>query len=170
MQRGFTLSEILVGFAITGVLAVVATPALMHGTHKMQTHTRTQMVVGMLEQARRAALTGQAPVVVCSGSSSGCLSDWTASQLAVFADTNRSEDLDNSDRLMQVFPVKDTRLVWRGFRKGVFIGFDAQRGTARNSGSLYLCPLNGGEAQRILLHNSGRVRHEPCHQCQACVL
>jgi prepilin-type N-terminal cleavage/methylation domain-containing protein len=145
-NRGFTITEIMVGLVIVGIIMAAALPNLARSNRNHRLVSAAAEVEGALTRARSAAVTTRDPVRVTV--------DAALNQLVLEQDTTDDGDF---DRMMWAVNVDDDIDISNvTFNGGNTVIFDA-RGAPDNPGLLLLA--NGGESgQRILVSaGSGAV-------------
>jgi len=103
-KLGFTAIELMVTLTITMILIGVAVPTFMRVTAQNQLATSANAFTRALAFARQSAISTNAPVTLCAGSTSGCFShnnwNWAKGWLA-FIDRNHDGALDAGERILQ---------------------------------------------------------------------
>ena len=154
--------------AIVAVLGSIALPAMRNGMEQAGLGHETERLAELLRGARALAVGQPHSVVLCPGDALGCSVDWDTDQLLLFSDLDGDGEYGPGDLARRFVPGSSTRLRWVSFRRNNRISFASGSGTTANNGSLYLCPQQGGDAARIVLSRSGRVRVESCEDCGRC--
>jgi type IV fimbrial biogenesis protein FimT len=102
---GFTMMELLMVIAISGILAAIGIPSFQYVTASNRIATELNTLVGDLQFARSEAVKSGLPVTVCAstdGASCANSDTWDTGWI-VFADLNGDKTFDNaSDSLLRV--------------------------------------------------------------------
>lgn len=162
-QKGLTLLELLITLAISAIILGWSLPHYGKLVSGQRLKANTSAALSFLNSARFQALTKRRYVTVCPWSNNQCSTDWQQPWVAFF-DDNRDEMIDS----------EDDEIVFAGWQPAtlsVEINWTNRRylqykptGTANGLGlSIYFCEQ--GEANRLLMHASGRWRVEQQSSC-----
>lgn len=161
-HRGYTLWELLITLAIAGILGGLALPSLQEALQRGQTRAVLQDWFHAIQYARTAALSHANQHITLCGSPDGkrCDRDWSQGWI-LFDDRNRNRQWDADETLHRSNdqPLKRHRLQWAASGNRPYLRF-APDGSAREFGSLTLCPLDGNNrhARIIIINMPGRPR------------
>lgn len=160
-EGGFTLVEMMVVLAVIGILATVVIPSFQTFYYNGVGTTQVNEFVTSLNYARSEAITRGTQAIMCKsndGASCDNALNWHEGWL-IFADTNNSSTLDNTDVILRVHgPLTDSNSTLYG--NGTVtntVTFNAS-GTSQN-GSFLLCDDRGlGEHAKAIVLSFGRIR------------
>jgi type IV fimbrial biogenesis protein FimT/type IV fimbrial biogenesis protein FimU len=99
-NRGFTVTELLVGIAITGILATLAVPKLSEFTVGLRVDSEISELNRLLLTARNSAINSGSRVIICPLSPK-CSANWQQ-EISVFIDNNNDGDYDANDTIVKV--------------------------------------------------------------------
>lgn len=162
-QRAFTLSEMLITLAITGILIGMTFPGMESLHSRQQSKASSQLLFSALVLARNTAISHGHLVTVCrSADGLVCGGNWSQGVI-VFTDTNGNRKIDNSDSLVSRVSTSGFRgrIYWRSFGNRQYVQFLPTGATRGQNGNFTLCPDSGfGEAaQQIVISRTGRIRY-----------
>ena len=177
-QRGWSLSECLVGLSVSTLLVTQAVPGYQWMLARNRLAVTTNQLVLALHEARQLAISSNVAVSFCAGNADeGCSGDWSAQQWIVFVDRNRNGQLDDGEVLKHaetMEPTASIRIVGNGpFRKAIVYRPDGLARTATGAfaaGRLRVCALRDfdGNTNDLVLIGSGRVEPENKHYTAPC--
>lgn len=158
-QRGFTLFELLAALAITAILFALAVPSLGKAVSAHRTRTDAMLLYGLVRLARQQAVMGGNRTVLCVLDGNGhCGRDWDGA-ITLFADRNRNNRLDDSERTIRTWSgtERDSDIRWHGFGIG-YLRYRAT-GTAVENGTFDICPADGDRrlARQVVINRVGRA-------------
>ena len=156
-QVGLTLFELALTLALVAVMAGIATPSLGRWRAEAVLQRAAYALLGALHEARSAAITRGAPVVLCqTAAAAQCLAGAApASGWAVFVDRpgSTSGRLDAGHELLHVAALPpELRLL--GSRRALTYWPVARAGT---TATLVLCHARGS-ALAVIVSQTGRPR------------
>lgn len=101
-NRGFTITELLIGLAIIGVITMVALPSLSDFIVKMRVDNQISEVQRLILTTRNTAINmGQRATLCPLGEDNSCTNNWR-NALSVFIDLNQNNTFDGNDTLIKV--------------------------------------------------------------------
>lgn len=163
-SRGFSLTELMVGLAITGVL-LFSTPSFVGmSKNNAQTASANNLLFAM-NYARDESITRNASISVCqSADGASCTDSGWGDGWIVFVDGGVAGTVDGADAVVQVFQqvAEESSLESGDFPD--FISY-LPDGTSNASGGFQLCDDRGAaHALAICVNPTGRVsvNHEDC--------
>ena len=99
-QRGFTISELMIGIAIVGILTTIALPQINNFTVGLRVDSEISELNRLLLTARNGAINSGNNVIVCPLSPK-CSANWH-NEVSVFIDNNNDGDYDVNDTIIRV--------------------------------------------------------------------
>lgn len=168
---GFTLVELMITLAITGILAGVSIPSMQAFIEHQRTSSAISTLNSHIALARISAVTHNQRTVLCpttNGQTCAGGTDWSLGWM-VFADKNNNRKLDAEDEVLQT----DLAPSNRHLRIVSSIGRQQLRylPDGRSAGSnltLSVCNAKGEVLGRVIVNNVGRPRSERPKQPTAC--
>jgi type IV fimbrial biogenesis protein FimT/type IV fimbrial biogenesis protein FimU len=101
-NQGFTLTEVLIGIAIIGIISAVAMPSLNSFLIQMRVDSQISEIQRMVLTARNTAINlGQRTTLCPLAEDNTCTNNWQNS-LSVFIDLNGNDTLNDDDILIKV--------------------------------------------------------------------
>lgn len=160
VQRGFTLTELLVTLAIAGVLAMLGASTmagLLAHTHTASTEAE---VAGTLRHARTVAIMRNARVLVCpshDGRRCSAGDDWQNGWL-IAQDSDHDGQPDSPAALIHAQAAMPTGIrVITSVGRGR-IAFQPSGSAGGSNVSFTVCHAKMREGKQVIMANSGRVR------------
>ena len=163
-QEGFTLIEMMIAIALTGLLLSMAVPALdQFTTNARQTGAINDFVASM-HMARSTAVTTNARVTVCASSNgvAGEAVPWDEGWI-VFSDQNSNQTIDGNDTIVTSSSGIDGLAIQSG-EFGLALqyrpnGRVTNAGANGTSGQFTVCDDRGPDHAKVLIVDlSGRPR------------
>jgi type IV fimbrial biogenesis protein FimT len=164
-SRGFSLTELAITLAITGIAAALALPSFTQLRRQSESRSASHLLSVSLATARLAAVSLNQPVAVCAATDNGaCRSDgiWDEGWLVYRDDARKGQPATPAAVLQHVGPGQ--------LGPGLRVRSSVHRSQARflpdgrSSGSnlsILVCPSDTRiQALRVIVSNSGRVRSE----------
>ncbi|MBC5768248.1 GspH/FimT family pseudopilin [Ramlibacter albus] len=168
LQRGFTLTELLVVLAVLAILACLGAPALGQAGERMELATASNDLLANLRLARNESIKRRGRVALCkSADGSRCTSTggWEQGWI-VFHDTDNDGVRDEAEPI--VHRVGALPVGWRlagNANVARYISYDPSGTTkllsgAFQVGTLTVCHASAGptEARQVILSIAGRPR------------
>ena len=163
-ERAFTIIELMIAVALTGILLSMAVPALSSFTQNSRQTGAINDLVSTIHLARSTAITTNSRVTVCTSSSGNdCeLVAWDQGWIA-FSDANS----DQSVNLGETIHSAGAGVEELGIQSGDFAQFLMYRPNGRamnasvntNSGEFTICDQRGDDYAKVLIIDlSGRPR------------
>ena len=163
-QRGFTLIEMMVAVALTGLLLSMAVPALQQFTSNARQTSTINDFVSSMHIARSTAVTTNFRTTICASSNGVSCEAVTWDQgWIVFSDRDSDQTVDNDETIVASSDGADGLDI----RSGEFGQFLMYRPNGRvmtasaagNSGQFTVCDSRGSEHAKVLIVDlSGRPR------------
>lgn len=165
--RGFTLIELMMVMAISGIVLALGTPSFISTIQENRLRSQTFEMANLLAYARsEAAKRPNTTVTICPAatltSTSGCsnVNTWENGWI-VLSDVNGNRSFDAAtDTVLKVSPTLSNNNTLRtvGFASLNYIQFDNQ-GMPANSGTFVVCDTRGAtSAKALVISISGQVR------------
>ncbi len=162
-RPGFSLTELLTAFAVTGILLSLAVPSFYQHLQTNRIRTNINQIVTALHLARTEAIRRNGTVMVCeSHDLDSCTgsADWSRGWI-VFADVNRNDRRDVDERVLHVHsPASPAiRIDFNGAgRNGDRWLHYRPTGSSKN-GTFTVCDRRGkASARAVILYRTGRPR------------
>lgn len=157
---GFTLTELLIALAITGILAMIGAPAMGSLLARTRTASAEAAIAGTLRHARSAAVLRNARVLVCpsrDGRQCSAGDDWQHGWI-VAKDVDHDGEPDTGVPVITVQPAMPagTRVI-TSIGRG-HIAFQPSGSAGGSNVRFTICHANAHEGKQVILANSGRVR------------
>ena len=165
-QKGMTLLELLVATTVLAILLSVTVPALGDWTKKIRMDTAVYTLQRSIQFARSEAVSRNEIVSICpSLDAETCTQaeNWGIGWI-IYADQSGSRDREQNDPILRVQEqLSGTKI---NYNRGKRISVNGM-GRISQNGSVWVCSeQNQGEATRLIMIHSGRVRTETAHkQC-----
>lgn len=160
-NNGFTLLNILFALVIVGILVTLVVPSFAAVLQSTTRQTIINQTLGLLNFTRDQAVSYGSSVVICPSSSHICVSDWNQ-PLMVFVDTNKNNERDEEELILQVssFIDDEENLNWRSFGGKSYISFNEYGTTGFQSGRILYCDDKTSPHVRaqIIVYRTGRSR------------
>ena len=163
-QRGFTLIEMMVAVALTGLLLSMAVPALQQFTSNARQTSTINDFVSSMHIARSTAVTTNFRTTICASSNGVSCEAVTWDQgWIVFSDRDSDQTVDSDETIVASSDGADGLDI----RSGEFGQFLMYRPNGRvmtasaagNSGQFTVCDSRGSEHAKVLIVDlSGRPR------------
>ena len=161
-RNGFSLLELVITMTVFVILTLIAVPTFDEWQARQTMNAAVRSLQQDLLTARSQAITLGANIVACPGTpGSGCTgeSDWSDGWL-VFHDVDGNRAFDAGEALLRTTTAFDRIKVMSSASRTSLRFYP--NGTAPGSnGSIWFCGARGPQyAQRLVLSNVGRIRHE----------
>jgi len=159
---GFTLINLLITLAISGILATAGIPSLQTLLHNHQANNAYQQLFTLIQFTRIQSVNYSGQVLLCPTiNQTDCINDWNQ-ELMVFVDTNNDETKNNDELLLQVRQglSEDEQINWRASGSRRYLRFKADGSTRNQNGRLTYClrKAEGIYARQIIMYRTGRAR------------
>ena len=160
-NRGFTLIELMVTVAITGILAGVAAPSMGGFIEHQRANAATSSLMSHMALARMSAISRNHRAVLCpsrDGLTCEAGTDWSGGWM-LFVDEDGNRRPDSSDEILRV----DLEPTSRHLRVVSTVGRQQLRylPDGRSAGSnltLSICNRKGELLGAVIINNAGRAR------------
>lgn len=164
-STGFTLVELLVALAITGVLLGLGAPAMGAWLAEQELQQRADALLHALDRARSEAVKRGSRVHVCPDASGACPGSaaaweggWTVAATPPAGSTGTAVAIAHERAATAGITVRGNRPV-ADYVSYTSLGYARRIDGALQMGSFTVCRA-GHKARRIVLANSGRARLE----------
>lgn len=159
--EGFTLLELLIVVAISGILLGVGLPAMGALIERNQFKAEVSAVHRAVALSRSMAVYRGEAVSLCPLDNLGNCSDQWSNSLSIFADTDRSGSLDENEVIIKVLPALsgDSSNLMRDFNRSSAVMFYPSGSAFGRNGTMKIClrsTLN--LSATIIISGSGRIR------------
>ena len=165
LSTGFTLVELLVALAITGILLGMGAPAVGAWLAEQQLQERADALLHALDRARSEAVKRGSRVHVCPDASGACPGSaaaweggWTIAGTPVGGGPGTAVAIGHEHAAAPGITVRGNRPV-ADYVSYTSLGYARRIDGALQMGSFTVC-RTGHRARRIVLANSGRARLE----------
>ena len=162
MDRGYTLIELLIVFAVVSILALNIFPSISELLAQERSTIVTNNLAGALAFARAEAIIKQKAILTCqsdNGSECNRSENWHNGWI-IFIDKNQNKQRDAEETLLRVFAAADngTQAVFNGaFGINHYLRYEPS-GHAFPNGSFHICNPNIGTGKALIMYRSGRLR------------
>lgn len=158
--RGFTLTELMIVLAISGILAMIGTPAMAGLLARVSERNAESAIANVLRQARTAAVMHNIRTLVCpSRDGRQCRSgdDWQHGWIVV-ADADHDGQADPGTQVLAVANAMPpgTRVVTSRGRG--HITFQPTGSAGGSNVRFTICHARRRNGKSVVVSNSGRVR------------
>ena len=160
-DKGFTLLELLVVVAISGILLGVGLPAMGALIERNQFKAEVSSLHRAVAPSRSMAVYRGEAVSLCPLDNLGNCSDQWSNSLSIFADTDRSGSLDENEVLISVLPALsgDSSNLIRDFNRSSAIMFYPTGSAFGRNGTMTICLRSTPKlSATIIISGSGRIR------------
>lgn len=163
-QHGLTLTELLIGLALIGVLAGLAIPAFQGVIERTKARTVADRLQSELAFARSEAVFRRRQVVVCrTRDFTNCL-DWGAwsAGTMTFEDRNYDRELSPGEPVLRIQKESDfSGLHVVGSANRPVIGFRPDGRSAGSNTTLRICAKSLQTLRLLVINTGGRARNAP---------
>jgi len=160
-DKGFTLLELLVVVAISGILLGVGLPAMGALIERNQFKAEVSALHRAVALSRSMAVYRGETVSLCPLDNRGnCTDKWNDS-LSVFADTDRNGVLDDNETLISVLPAlsENSLRLTRDFNRSSAVMFYPTGSAFGRNGTMTICLRSTPKlSATISISGSGRIR------------
>lgn len=168
-QRGFTLTELMVGVSVMSILTVVGVPSMKDTIDNNQIATQSASLYKFMRFARSEAIKRRTSVVICKssdGASCADSGDWNQGWL-VFEDPNGNALVDQTEEILRSNRDMASMSVSAKASEAIddyvaFLSTGSARATdgSAQSGLLVMCDDRGFDdyAKALRLAQSGQIR------------
>jgi len=159
--NGFTLLELLVVVAISGILLGVGVPAMGALIERNQFKAEVSAVHRAVELSRSMAVYRGEAISLCPLDNLGNCSDQWSNSLSIFADTDRSGSLDENEVIIKVLPALsgDSSNLMRDFNRSSAVMFYPSGSAFGRNGTMKICLRSTPNlSATIIISGSGRIR------------
>lgn len=162
-QKGFSLIELGIVFAVVITLAGLTQPKLTKLYAKHQIQTQANELLFFLQSAKMQSMQQHRYVTVCpTDSKISCDKDWSKPLIA-FVDDNRNSQIDGSDEIILTQEATPKLVVNRRV-----LYFTPVFSAANTTATLKLCGEQMSLRRAIIISNMGRVRLEQAFNKISC--
>ena len=154
-KNGFTVTELLVGIAIAGILTIIAVPKLNDFVIRMRVDNEISELNRLLLTARNSAINSGVNTIICPLSPK-CSNNWH-NEISVFIDNNSDGDYDANDTIVKVKAAIQTNdKLQYGQNSLIYTPSGSLSSSPANSPFSY-CPADDiDKARGIIVSASGR--------------
>ncbi len=154
-QLGFTITELLVGIAIAGILTTIAIPKLNDFIISLRVDSEISELNRLLLAARNSAINSGNNTIICPLSPK-CSNNWHK-EISVFIDNNNDGDYDENDTIVKVkAAIQTSDKLQYGQNSLTYTPLGNLSSSPANSPFSY-CPANEIDKSRgIIVSASGR--------------
>jgi|TARA_Y100000310_G_scaffold268350_2_gene280907 type IV fimbrial biogenesis protein FimT len=161
-EVGFTMIELLVTIAITGIILGFAFPSLVHIMERNHTAVSVNWLIGSIFYTRHAAIVKRTTVTLCpSLDGSMCGGKWHDGTIA-FTDRNADARINGKDELLHRFasPTNGSTIKWRAFRNKQYLQMTQFGFTNYQNGNFVYCSEGRDPrySRQIIINVQGRPR------------
>ncbi|SIS41512.1 type IV fimbrial biogenesis protein FimT [Thalassolituus maritimus] len=159
--KGFTLLELLVVVAISGILLGVGLPAMGALIERNQFEAEVSALHRAVALSRSMAVYRGEAVSLCPLDNLGNCSDQWSNSLSIFADTDRSGSLDENEVIIKVLPALsgDSSNLIRDFNRSSAVMFYPSGSAFGRNGTMKVCLRSTPNlSATIIISGSGRIR------------
>ena len=159
--KGFTITELLIGIAIVGILTAIASPSLSSFMVQSRVDNEVSEMHRLLLSARNSAINSGKSVTICPLSGTSCTKNWQ-NELSVFINSdntlanNKSYDAANEEliKIKGGIANNDTLI----FSQDIIIFSPTGRLISGGNGRFSYCPKDHSELSRgVEISLSGRI-------------
>jgi len=159
--KGFTITELLIGIAIVGILTAIASPSLSQFMVQSRVDNEITEIHRLILSARNSAINSGKNVTICPLSGTSCTTNWQ-NELSVFINNdntltnNKSYDSANEEliKVKSTIATGDTL----NFSQNVIIFSPTGRLISGGNGKFSYCPKGNSDLSRgVEISLSGRV-------------
>ena len=163
LGSGFTLSNLMVTLAISGMLAITGLPSLNQLSANKKADNVYYRLFDLVQYTRIQAVNYRSQVLLCpSANQIDCVNDWSL-PLMVFVYSNDDETRNPNEAILQIAEEildDNEQLHWQASGSNRYLRYKADGATRNQNGRLSYC-LTAGErlyARQIIMYRSGRAR------------
>ena len=159
--EGFTLLELLIVVAISGILLGVGLPAMGALIERNQFKAEVSAVHRAVALSRSMAVYRGEAISLCPLDNLGNCSDQWSNSLSIFADTDRSGSLDENEVIIKVLPALsgDSSNLMRDFNRSSAVMFYPSGSAFGRNGTMKICLRSTPNlSATIIISGSGRIR------------
>jgi type IV fimbrial biogenesis protein FimT len=159
--NGFTLLELLVVVAISGILLGVGVPAMGALIERSQFKAEVSALHRAVALSRSMAVYRGEAISLCPLDNLGNCSDQWSNSLSIFADTDRSGSLDENEVIIKVLPALsgDSSNLMRDFNRSSAVMFYPSGSAFGRNGTMKICLRSTPNlSATIIISGSGRIR------------
>lgn len=159
--QGFTITELLIGIAIVGILMAIASPSLNQFMVQSRVDNEVSEIHRLVLSARNSAINSGKNVTICPLSGTTCSTNWQ-NELSVFVNNdntlanNQAYDSANEELIKVKSKVADGDTL--KFSQAIIIFAPTGRLVSGGNGSFSYCPKGNTDLSRgVEISLSGRV-------------
>lgn len=154
-KNGFTVTELLVGIAIAGILTTIAVPKLNDLVISMRVDNEISELNRLLLTARNSAINSGVNTIICPLAPK-CSNNWH-NEISVFIDNNNDGDYDANDTIVKVkAAIRASDKLQYGQNSLIYTPSGNLSSSPANSPFSY-CPADDADKARgIIVSASGR--------------
>jgi len=160
---GYSLLELMISLAITGVLSATALPAIANLIQSQSQLATAYNLINDINSARQAAISYQRKIIYC-GSDDGktCSKKWSKMTLIFINNDDNNKTLGDEDILLNSrnSARNHSSFSWRAFKNKSYLAFLPSGFTDYQNGSFTICPADKDPryAKQIIINTAGRTR------------
>lgn len=158
---GFTITELLIGIAIIGILTAIAGPSLSQFMVQSRVDNEISEIHRLILSARNSAINSGKSVTLCPLKNNSCKTKWE-NELSIFINSdntlanNKAFDPTNEELIKVKSKVASEDIL--EFNKNIIIFAPTGRLTSGGNGKFSYCPKDNADLSRgIEISLSGRV-------------
>jgi type IV fimbrial biogenesis protein FimT len=160
---GFTLTEVLIGIAVLGILAALAAPNFVQALNRYKSRAIQEEFSGSLQLAKVEAIRRRTPVILVRTTACGLtqnIHDWSCGW-EVFVDTNDNNQKNVNEPTLQVSTIpSDFKMLHPGL--GQTIGINAWGNIQGVGQRIVIGPRTGAgdntSSTAVCINSGGRIR------------